>query len=220
MKKIFVSVLFIIFYVVASAAFAEHIPVLTLEEGANSIALSIVNKQGGDLSGVTVTVDSGQLPSWLTYTETPQTIDVPSSAQEQEKLYLNFEVTGAPDNAQADVPLTVTDALGNTWNCTVTVQAESKAPVSWALHNNYPNPFNPTTTINYFLMENQHTKLTVFNAVGQTVRTLVNQPQTAGNHTVQWDGRNDFGHAVSSGVYFYRLEAGNFVKTKRMMLVE
>ena len=93
-------------------------------------------------------------------------------------------------------------------------------PVSNALYENFPNPFNPVTTIHYSLQENEYAKLVIYNSLGQVVRILVDEPKTAGIHTVQWNGVNESGQKVSSGVYFYRLTAGQFVKTKRMMLVE
>ncbi|MFC1574140.1 FlgD immunoglobulin-like domain containing protein, partial [Candidatus Latescibacterota bacterium] len=75
-------------------------------------------------------------------------------------------------------------------------------------------------TIRYSLRENRHTTLTVFNSLGQEIRTLVDSPQTAGVHTASWDGRNELGQNVSSGVYLYRLRSGGYVKTMKMVLFE
>ena len=90
----------------------------------------------------------------------------------------------------------------------------------YAVLQNYPNPFNPSTTISYSLAESSHARIVVFNSLGQQVRTLADGPHSAGVNVVQWDGRNENGQKVSSGVYFYRLTAGRFVQTKRMMMVE
>jgi len=204
----------------AANAHAGELPVLTLDEGENTIAISIVNNWNNDLADVTVLVGRDKLPSWLSFQSTPQAVDVRSGAKGHEKLYMNFGVIGAPFGAETLVPFTLVDASGNTWNYTASVRVSAGTPLQYALHANYPNPFNPSTTICYSLIDAQHTKLTVFNAIGQTIRTLVNEPQTAGIHTVQWDSRNSLGEQVSSGVYFYRLEAGTYVKTKRMMLIE
>ena len=114
----------------------------------------------------------------------------------------------------------MSDNSGNSWNFKAIVHTSSDLPISNALHENYPNPFNPITTISYKLKENKHTKLVVYNTLGQQIYTLVDAPQAAGMHTVQWDGKNKNGQKVSSGMYFYRLTAGSFVQTKRMMLVE
>ena len=90
----------------------------------------------------------------------------------------------------------------------------------FSLYANYPNPFNPTTTISYALPVRGKVKLAIYNLLGQQIRTLVNAEQPAGVHQVQWDGRNDAGKQVSSGIYFYQLKAGNsFLETKKMVLL-
>ncbi len=93
-------------------------------------------------------------------------------------------------------------------------------PSEFALHGNYPNPFNPTTTIAYDLATDGNITLGVFNLLGQRVRTLVSGYQLAGSYRILWNGQNDVGHQVSSGVYFYRLHAGRYVKTNRMVLLK
>jgi hypothetical protein len=93
-------------------------------------------------------------------------------------------------------------------------------PGQFSLSQNAPNPFNPTTTIRYELPQTTQVVLKVYNLLGQEVRLLVNERQEAGFHTVLWDGRNIAGRSVSSGVYFYRLEAGEFTRSKKMMLLK
>ncbi len=85
---------------------------------------------------------------------------------------------------------------------------------------NYPNPFNPTTTIEFYLAEPTRTTLRIFDVTGALVRTLVDEPLSFGRHRAQWNGRNDDGQPVGSGVYFYRFRAGNQVFTKKMMLLK
>lgn len=89
-----------------------------------------------------------------------------------------------------------------------------------ALHSNYPNPFNPETTISYDLKAPAEVRLSVYNLKGQLVKTLVNTQQSAGKHNVVFDARDDRGNKLSSGIYFYRLIAGDYVKTRKMMLIE
>ena len=96
----------------------------------------------------------------------------------------------------------------------------NKTPKRFALEPNYPNPFNPSTTIRYQLAENSKVTLKIYNLLGQEVRTLMNTHQSNGIHSVIWDGTNNFGQRVTSGVYFYRLQAGDFVKTRKMVLVK
>ncbi|MFQ5511492.1 MAG: FlgD immunoglobulin-like domain containing protein [Candidatus Krumholzibacteriia bacterium] len=90
------------------------------------------------------------------------------------------------------------------------------------LEPNYPNPFNPVTTIRYAIKERGHVSLRIYNAAGQLVRTLVNEVQTplAGGFETTWDGRNNAGQFVSSGVYFYKMVAGGFSQTRKMVLLK
>lgn len=88
-------------------------------------------------------------------------------------------------------------------------------PGTYALNQNYPNPFNPTTQIAFDLAKSSHVELTIYNVLGQEVTTLVNRDMEAGSHTIEWDASS-----VSSGVYFYRIQAGDFNQTKKMMLLK
>ena len=89
----------------------------------------------------------------------------------------------------------------------------------FALGPNYPNPFNPTTTIQYALPQAVAVQLTVHNALGQVVRTLVAEHQSAGHYAVNYDGRDDHGQPLSSGLYFYRLQAGSISRVEKMVLL-
>ncbi len=93
-------------------------------------------------------------------------------------------------------------------------------PMHFALFQNTPNPFNPLTTIGYALAEATTVRLTVHNILGQTVCVLVDSDQSAGFQTAFWDGTDDHGKPVSSGVYFYRLEAGSFVEIRKMIKLQ
>lgn len=93
-------------------------------------------------------------------------------------------------------------------------------PEAFTLGQNYPNPFNPTTNIAFSLAAESHVELTVFNMLGQRVRTLVNEVRSDGSYVVIFDGHDDRGNTLSSGIYFYRMVAGNDIITKRMMFVK
>jgi FlgD Ig-like domain len=88
------------------------------------------------------------------------------------------------------------------------------------LSQNYPNPFNPTTTIAFSLKERGRVSLVIYNVAGERVRTLVDENVVAGAHTKMWDGRDEVGQPVSSGVYFYRLVAAGFEQTRKMVLLK
>ncbi|MCF7804131.1 MAG: lamin tail domain-containing protein [Candidatus Marinimicrobia bacterium] len=97
---------------------------------------------------------------------------------------------------------------------------ENGLPMVFDLEQNYPNPFNPTTTIKYQLPEQANVRLVVYNMLGQQVRTLVNEQKEAGYYTVQWDGINNNGVKISSGVYFYHIKAGEFNLTRKMVFMK
>ncbi|HGY56554.1 MAG TPA: T9SS type A sorting domain-containing protein [Caldithrix abyssi] len=91
---------------------------------------------------------------------------------------------------------------------------------TYTLHQNYPNPFNPTTTIAYELATTENISLKIYDVLGREVKTLVNGVVPAGKHTISWDGTNNAGNKVSSGVYIYSLEVGNHKLHKRMTLMK
>ncbi|KAB2879117.1 T9SS type A sorting domain-containing protein [bacterium] len=89
-------------------------------------------------------------------------------------------------------------------------------PAKLTLDQNYPNPFNPTTSIRFGIPKESHVSLKIYNILGQEIRSLINENRKAGNYDQLWDGRNQFGAAVSSGIYIYRLQAGNEIITRKM----
>ncbi len=93
-------------------------------------------------------------------------------------------------------------------------------PTEYLLAQNSPNPFNPSTRIQFELPKAGHIKLTVFNVLGQTVKTLTDEKLTAGKHSVIFDGIDVNGSKIASGIYFYRLEAGEFTQSKKMILLK
>ena len=93
-------------------------------------------------------------------------------------------------------------------------------PTEFALQQNYPNPFNPSTTIKYQIPQDHQVNLVIYNLQGQKIRTLVAEQQKAGFYSVQWDGRNDVGQNVATGMYLYRVQAGSFVASHKMLLIK
>ncbi|MDB9722417.1 T9SS type A sorting domain-containing protein [Candidatus Marinimicrobia bacterium] len=93
-------------------------------------------------------------------------------------------------------------------------------PTEFALHENYPNPFNPTTTLRFDLPEVSNITLTIFNMLGQKIRTYDMQSAAAGYHTLKWNATNDYGDPVGAGVYLYQLQSKDFVKTRKMVLLK
>jgi hypothetical protein len=129
-----------------------------------------------------------------------------------------------PQNALVTIP-EANSKLSFTPPLTSVEPAGSELPVEFALSQNYPNPFNPTTTIRYGLPEQSTVTLKVFNILGQEVVTLVNEVQGASYFNAVWDGRNSIGQQVSTGVYFYQLDAKsvsgkNFGSIKKMLFIK
>jgi hypothetical protein len=96
----------------------------------------------------------------------------------------------------------------------------SPSPDKFEISQNYPNPFNPSTTIRYQLAKDSEVTLKVYNLLGQVVKTLVDDYQSSGYYQVMWDRKNDVGIDVSSGVYFYHFQSGDFSQVRKMILVQ
>ena len=93
-------------------------------------------------------------------------------------------------------------------------------PEVFSLHQNYPNPFNPVTKLRYDLPENGHVNITIYDMLGREVKTLINQAQDAGYRSLIWDATNDYGKPVSAGIYLYQIQAGEYMQTKKMVLLK
>ncbi|MCA9731983.1 T9SS type A sorting domain-containing protein, partial [candidate division KSB1 bacterium] len=91
---------------------------------------------------------------------------------------------------------------------------------TYELSNNYPNPFNPETTIDYTIAKTGQTQIVIYNVLGQKVHTLVDGLVQAGTHSIKWNGKNAFGVTVPSGVYYYTLKSNSFKQTKKMLLLK
>ncbi len=99
-----------------------------------------------------------------------------------------------------------------------------RIPRAFALSQNYPNPFNPSTTIRFNIPNSERdgvdVNVKIYNLRGQIIRNLLDEKKPRGSYSIQWDGRNDSGESVSSGIYFYRIQAGDFSEMKRMVIMK
>ena len=93
-------------------------------------------------------------------------------------------------------------------------------PDVFALHQNYPNPFNPVTTLRYDLPENGYVTIIIYDMLGRKVKTLINKTQDAGYRSIIWNATNDYGRPVSAGIYLYQIQAGEYMRTKKMVLLK
>jgi PKD repeat protein len=100
------------------------------------------------------------------------------------------------------------------------IYEENGLVTQYYLSQNYPNPFNPQTTIKYGLLRQSHVKVTIFDILGHKIKELVNDAQNKGHHQVIWDGKNNFGQVVSTGIYYYKLESENYNSMKKMLFIK
>jgi hypothetical protein len=100
------------------------------------------------------------------------------------------------------------------------IELDAQLPHILVLYPNYPNPFNPVTTLRYDLPENDHVNITIYDMLGRQVKTLMDQTQDAGYKSVIWDATNDYGKPVSAGIYLYQIQAGENISTKKMVLLK
>ncbi|MFQ5708834.1 MAG: S8 family serine peptidase [bacterium] len=143
----------------------------------------------------------------------PLTIEPNSTIQIGFALLAGIDLNDLQQNA---------DAAKKLWDALFVTGIDDEVPgipQTFALEQNYPNPFNPSTTIRYQLPKSATVELTIYNVLGQPVNTLVRAHQPAGTYAVAWDGKNFAGQQVASGIYVYRLHAGNFVQTRKMLFL-
>jgi hypothetical protein len=126
-------------------------------------------------------------------------------------------LTGRTFDGQAIIGTDVIETVG----CDFEKEATAEAPIpeEYALFQSYPNPFNLETTIRFALPQADHVVVKIYNTLGEEIRTLVEAEYDAGYHHVSWDGHNETGNPVASGVYFYKLEASAFSQLRQMILL-
>ncbi len=161
-----------------------------------------------------------QATTILTYMNGPDAAGIRAWGSNYRVVYLSIGFEQIPDSTTRDTVL----ARSLNWlqDVYLTIDPSHPIPYSFSLEQNYPNPFNPSTTIRYVLpAQSGHSRatLTIYNQLGEVVRTLVNQQQGPGIHQVVWDGRNDSGEFVSSGIYFYQLRYGQYQETRKMIFM-
>jgi len=192
---------------------------------------------GDSLSGV-ILGNLSTIDTLMVFFMHPPIIDVPTGGDEF-KLYLSLRASAHGKKVQAffyDMMAETASGPAAPWipgvpvagmeveivsPLPLSVPSSNRAPPEeYELSPNYPNPFNPETTIDYIVAESGIVRLSIYTLTGQRIRTLVNDEERhTGFYSVTWDGRDDSGRDVASGVYLYQLDAGSFTRTRRMVLV-
>ena len=127
-----------------------------------------------------------------------------------------FAYGGSTNSGEIDA-LQLAQVLGNQTVVSILEKLPDKKNFSLK---NYPNPFNPKTTIHFDLTMNSHVILTIYNVLGQKVKTLIDGEKTAGSYTFKWDGKDDKGLNVTSGIYLITLSTGTYSQTKKALLLK
>ena len=167
-KKYLLSLFFLLF---AANSLTAANPAIRLIEGINKISLSVLNCWNSDITGIKVEVDKEKLPAWISVLTEQKTINVQRGMRGSEKFILTFTVSDTHFGEFTEIPYTLKDNIGNQWNLSMKVyidsNEESTPLVNDTLCENFPNPFNTTTSIKYSLKEEKHTKLVIYNSLGQ-----------------------------------------------------
>jgi len=181
------------------------------------ITESEINNLGFILDRRTPTMDWTQIANYITHQE----LQGQGSVSHQ-TIYTYTDNT-VQENETYDYRLADVDHDGNVeYHSTqlMGVSTSSTLPEQYVLHQNYPNPFNPITTLRYELPEASYVNVTIYDILGNMVNNLVDANQSSGYKTIQWNATNNQGQPVSAGVYLYKIQAGNFVDTNKMILLK
>jgi hypothetical protein len=140
-------------------------------------------------------------------------IEMSFSSQSEDTSYGRY-----PDGSDTWQLMNPTPGMVNTQE--LSLNNNIVIPDQYMVYQNYPNPFNPVTTLRYGLPENSLVNITVYNLLGKQIKTLINKTQDAGYKSITWDATNDYGKPVSAGIYLYRIQAGKYISTKKIVLLK
>ena len=177
---------------------------------------SEINNLGFNLDRKTPITDWSQIASYVTHPE------LQGQGSVSHQTIYTFTDNTVQENESYDYRLSDVDYYGNVEYHSLQLMGVSSTniPEQFILYPNYPNPFNPVTTIRYDLSEESFVDITIYDMLGNVVNNLVKTNQSSGYKSIQWDATNNLGESVSAGVYLYKIQAGDFVDTKKMILLK
>ena len=213
------SLILIVSFVLPSMVFGSNSGRLVVYNGDNVVPLTLRNETGNPIEFLEVLPDAEPIPNWLQFGPT-NVISSPETGVPQ--AILNVTVSDQPEGVSAHVPVLLRDQTGRTWPVSFEIHVSHSLIHEDVLLQNAPNPFNAETVLEFHLAGtvSRPTKLVIYNTLGQVVRTLVDEAREPGLYKVRWDGRDNGGYVVASGVYIYQLIAGSFRQTRKTLLLK
>ena len=180
------------------------------------ITESEINNLGFNLDRKTPITDWSQIASYVTHPA------LQGQGSVSHQTIYTFTDNTVQENESYDYRLSDVDYYGNVEYHSLQLMgvSSSNTPEQFILYPNYPNPFNPVTTIRYDLSEESFVDITIYDMLGNVVNNLVKTNQSSGYKSIQWDATNNQGEPVSAGVYLYKIQAGDFADTKKMILLK
>jgi hypothetical protein len=182
----------------------------------NSLSLTVENT--ASITAKNVSVEIQNPPSWLKLGSSKLMLkDIDSKKSKDAEFSFSLERT-APVGKEQKLSISIKTSDGQTWSKDIVFTVNP--PKEFHLYNNFPNPFNPSTKIAFELPIVSRVKLVIYDALGREVRTLTDEDHPAGYIELTWDGRNDGGATVSSGIYFYRVSTQKWNSVKKMVVMK
>ncbi|GEM_PF-253765 len=212
--------------------------VFAFNTNGNSGLSNEVNVVTAMLAPTNLTIQLVNSQAVLHWTDNSQSEDGYTVERKEGAAGTYAKVTDASSNATAYTDVTVTagrqyfyrvrgfnanvnSSYSNEASVTITdVNSEEAIPTSFALYQNYPNPFNPSTTIKFAVPNTAQVAIDIYDLNGQKIASIMNEEKSAGYYTVSWNGKNNSGAEVTSGIYFYSIRAGNFSEVRKMLLLK
>lgn len=199
----------------AQIALCQEAYRLPFASAGNMLELTVANGSSTPAAHVKVAVTN--VPAWVHFTWSEQVLEQVEANGEATARFTFSIDKAAPVNCEQALTFTITLPTGERW--TKQMRIVVAPPERYELFQNYPNPFNPTTTLGFTLPKSAHVRLVIYDALGREVKILTDENYPAGYAAVVWDGMNQRGVSVSSGVYLYRIETLQWTSMNKMVLI-
>ncbi len=194
----------------------EQTNIIPYNSKGNVVALSVENTSKLTAKGVSVEIQN--VPKWIRFDSTKVQLSSIATKKSKQAEFTFSVDRSAPVDKEQKIKALVKTADGQKW--TTEISMTISAPKEYHLYQNFPNPFNPSTTIAIDLPKQTKMKIIIYNILGRIVKQLSDETKEAGYAEFSWDGRNDHGSMVASGMYFYQVMAGSYHAVKKMVMMK